>query len=905
MRKSITPKGFQLYDHPRAKKKGGGVAVICRSSLKCQEQKLPSMSSCEMLELLINARTDMLRLAVLYRPPSSSKTGMPVSTFLDEFQTYIDSRVTMSGKLIVLGDFNFHYEKSNQPDTKKLHDLIFSLNLKQHVSETTHIHGHQLDLVVSREDEISIQSIEVHPPTISDHSLISFEVKGKVGKSSKKIISFRKIDSIDLSEFKEDVAACSFVTSPAHDVVSLSKQYEEDLRRILDQHAPLVEKEVTDRNDSPWFTDDCKLRKNIKRKAERKFRKSKLAIDFHILTQAVIDYKESCFMAKTNYFQNKIQKCQGNQKDLFQIVNNLLHRNKDTRLPSYTDPATLANNFALFFKSKIDKIKKDFSESIPQDSHVDDIETLTELKEVSQKDVRKLIQETNNKCCHLDPIPTSLLKTSLDILLPSITLMINASITESKFPPTWKTATVTPLLKKPTADVEDMSNYRPVSNLAYMSKLAEKVVLQQIDNHLTTQSLHQPNQSAYRKNHSTETALVKIQNDILLEMDQKKCVLLVLLDMSAAFDTVDHSILLTRLKCDFGIANSASSLLQSYFTGRTQRVNVSNSLSDPVSLNCGMPQGSIIGPKGYPIYVSPIFNIASKHSINIHMYADDTQLYLSFYPTDWAVAKITMETCIHEIRDWLKCNHLKLNDKKTEVMIIGKEHWKSKIVGNLNLVIGDEEIQPSLCVKNLGAYLDAELTMQDQIRNVSKSCYASLHSIGRIRKYLDQESVQTLVHAFITCKVDNLNSLLPCVSDHSRSINKLQMILNSSARLIFKLKKFDSISDVLKELHWLPVEARIRYKVLLLTYKSLNGSGPSYLVDMLKFKNFRRSTRAANDCLILEKPKTNLVTVGDKSFSFYAVELWNSLPLELRSCSSIHSFKRNLKTFLFKQFYPQ
>jgi hypothetical protein len=482
--------------------------------------------------------------------------------------------------------------------------------------------------------------------------------------------------------------------------------------------------------------------------------------------------------------------------------------------------------------------------------------------------------------------------------------MINSSIVESEFPTTWKSAIVTPLLKKPTADPEDRTNYRPVSNLSYISKITEKTILQQIDDHLTSNSLHQPNQSAYRSNHSTETALVKIQNDVLLAMDSKQCVLLVLLDMSAAFDTVDHSILLNRLRNDFGITGSVNQWLSSYFTDRTQSVNVACSLSDPVTLSCGMPQGSVLGPKGYPVYVSPIFSIAQKHNVLIHMYADDTQLYLPFYPHDFSKAKSQMEACINEIRIWLKDNHLKLNDRKTEVMIICKDHLRIHLPDNTELEIGQEKIRPKQCVKNLGAFLDQEMNMQDQIKNICRSCYASLHSISRIRRYLDNDSVETLVHAFITCKIDNLNVLLSCSSDYVKSLSKLQMILNSAARMIFRLKKQDHISDVLIDLHWLPIEARIHYKILLLTYKALNDSGPSYLADLLQYRTFPRSTRAADDFLTLRKPNTRLSTVGDRSFCFQAAILWNSLPFELRSSQSVKSFKDNLKTYLFKQSYP-
>lgn len=263
-----------------------------------------------------------------------------------------------------------------------------------------------------------------------------------------------------------------------------------------------------------------------------------------------------------------------------------------------------------------------------------------------------------------------------------------------------------------------------------------------------------------------------------------------------------------------------------------------------------------------------------------------------------------MEVCINEIRDWLKCNHLKLNDQKTEVIILGKDHLRSEIEGNIFIQIGGEYIKPQICVKNLGVFIDRDMCMQEQVKNVCRSCYASIFSIGRIRKFLDEENVKILVHAFVTCKLDSLNALLFGVSDKSRSLGKLQMILNTSARLIFKLKKYDRISNVLMGLHWLPVEARIDYKILLLTFKALNGQGPQYLVDLLHFKQYRRSTRASSDHLTLEIPQTRLPSLGDRSFSFTSATLWNSLPFDIRASQSVSAFKSNLKTFLFKRSYP-
>ena len=232
---------------------------------------------------------------------------------------------------------------------------------------------------------------------------------------------------------------------------------------MLDKHAPPVTKQVTDRSQSPLFTEECKRLKTSKRLAEKRYQKHKLTVNLDLWRKALQDYKLCCTKAKSTYYQQKIAENSGNQKELFKVVNTLLHKKKDNRLPIFTDLSALANKFLEFFQTKIDNIRKSFSTvNTSQTPTTRNVSQLQQLSEVTCEEVLKFIQETNNKCCHLDPIPTTLLKSIVDCILPSLTRMVNASIRSSTFPTEWKTATVTPLIKKPDSDPEDMKNFRPV-----------------------------------------------------------------------------------------------------------------------------------------------------------------------------------------------------------------------------------------------------------------------------------------------------------------------------------------------------------------------------------------------------------------------------------------------------------
>ena len=224
-----------------------------------------------------------------------------------------------------------------------------------------------------------------------------------------------------------------------------------------------------------------------------------------------------------------------------------------------------------------------------------------------------------------------------------------------------------------------------------MSKLVERAVFDQIHAHLSEHDLYPLLQSAYRRGHSTETALRKIYNDILMAMNRQEVVLLVLLDLSAAFDTVEHSVLLSRLSTSFGIRGTALEWFVSYPSGRSQRVSLSGKCSESLQLNQGVPQGSCLGLLVFTLYASKLFEVVKRHLPSVHAYADDTQLYLAFKPgcasnTDDAIA--AMERCVNEIRAWMLCDKLKINDGKTEFVIIGTRRQLSKVHVD-SLAVGD------------------------------------------------------------------------------------------------------------------------------------------------------------------------------------------------------------------------
>lgn len=261
-----------------------------------------------------------------------------------------------------------------------------------------------------------------------------------------------------------------------------------------------------------------------------------------------------------------------------------------------------------------------------------------------------------------------------------ITAIINKSLSSGIVPPEFKRAIVTPILKKPTLDQNDLKNYRPVSNLSFLSKLLEKVVIQQTLKHLETNNLAEPFQSAYRKCHSTETALLKIMNDLLIAADRKECSLFTLLDLSTAFDTIDHEILLQRLEISFGFSGTVLNWFRSYVSGRYQTVSAAEKTSEPAPLSFGVPQGSVLGPLLFVIYTQPLGKLISNLGLSYHFYADDTQMYSSSCSPNCDLLISNTQTCVQAIKSWMDSNKLKLNQDKTEIMFIKSSNRVSSAI---------------------------------------------------------------------------------------------------------------------------------------------------------------------------------------------------------------------------------
>ena len=361
-----------------------------------------------------------------------------------------------------------------------------------------------------------------------------------------------------------------------------------------------------------------------------------------------------------------------------------------------------------------------------------------------------------------------------------------------------------------------------------------------------------------------------------------------------------HELLVGDLTA-IGIDGAVLEWFKDYLAGRHYQVSVRNAKSGSKPLSKGVPQGSVLGPTLFSIYTLELAWILYKYDINFQFYADDTQFY--FTMSNAADAQILINDIMRDISNWMHKKRLKLNESKTECLLIGTTHNLRRLNDINSILINGVCIPVSSEIKDLGVIIDENLSMHDQILSVVKSSNFQLKNIAQIKGYLDQDCLKMLVTNLVITRVDYCNSLYFKLPDYL--LKKLQNVLNRAARLVTGRTLLDRITPTLIELHWLPIKARIIFKICVLTYLALKTHNPRYLWRKLhKFILPENSaqTRHSQDPHRLEEPSANL-NIGTRAFAHSAPRLYNKLPNYIKDSETIAIFKKKLKTYLFNDCY--
>ena len=506
----------------------------------------------------------------------------------------------------------------------------------------------------------------------------------------------------------------------------------------------------------------------------------------------------------------------------------------------------------------------------------------------------------NNKSHPDNILPVWLVKEKVDVFAPIFRTIINKSFREGKYPSSLKLGTVRPVIKEKNSDTENYKNFRPVTNIPFLPKLIEKAANNQIQKYLKENDLYPPNQSAYREAHSCETAMFNIVNNIQKSVQEKKMVMLVLLDLSSAFDTIDQDILLFKLLHHFGIGGTVLEWLKTYLKGRSFCVRIRNVNGKRCLLIYGVPQGTVLGPLLFSLYIHDITAVATKHEVSIDLYADDSKWYLSFSPLyEKSEAIRKMQNCMSDLKFWMEDNFLKVNFDKTDVLFLGNPLFCNIFAGYLGCTIQGKDfvynLNSSLKKKSLGVYLDSALSMNKMVNDCVKDCYFQLKKLGGIKRLLDTDMKITMVQSYILSRLDFCNSLYCNIS--VTLLNKLHSLLNACIRFIYGCSRQErNLDTYYKQSHILPMKYRIMFKLCLIAFKILNNLSPVYLQNVICFKIpviGTRLLRSSLDFYQVELPRQR------DTNEYIMAEYWNALPINIRLLHDIDIFKRDLKTYFF------
>ena len=326
-------------------------------------------------------------------------------------------------------------------------------------------------------------------------------------------------------------------------------------------------------------------------------------------------------------------------------------------------------------------------------------------------------------------------------------------------------------------------------------------------------------------------------------MDNQRSTCLVLLDLSAAFNTLDHVTLLNHLEKRFKITGVVLKWIKSYLSDRSQAVVLKNEdgeivMSNKIRLSMGVPQGSVLGPLLFTLFTTPLGDICRHYNQEFHLYADDTQLYASFSASSDESRESCMlkiNSCLAEISKWMSMNLLKLNEDKSEIMFIATHQQLSKFLPHIgsSINLNGTEVKQSSSVQNLGYLMDSKFKNDPHINKICSTCFLYLQNIIKMRHVMDKKTAQVIVQTLVLLRIDYCNALMMRLAEYQ--INKLQRIQNMACRVICSVRKYESISNHLKDLHWLQVRERIAFKICILMFKCFRNTAPEYLTELIRF----------------------------------------------------------------------
>ena len=501
-------------------------------------------------------------------------------------------------------------------------------------------------------------------------------------------------------------------------------------------------------------------------------------------------------------------------------------------------------------------------------------------------EVTNIVLNFKNKLSFgFDNIPVSILKCSMFSIAEPLAAVINDSLSSGIFPDQLKIAKVCPIFK--SGDKSDFQNYRPISVLPSFSKVFVKVVHSRLLSSLQSNNVLCRNQFGFRKNHSTYMALIELYDKVSLAIDNNEFSIGIFIDLSKAFDTLDHRILLKKLE-HYGIRGMALKWFVSYLSNRSQCVSLNGVMSDLKPITHGVPQGSILGPLLFILYINDIVN-CSEHLFFV-LFADDTNLFFSHKDVLHLFNTVNRE--LGKLSDWFKVNKLSLNVKKTNYILFGRKYMT--LSETHNVLIDGLRIERVQCTKFLGVFIDEKLNWKKHIEHIASKISKGLGAMGRVRNIVPVKALLMLYHALIYPYLTYCNIVWG--STCTSSLSKLISLQNRAVRLITRSSFKSSCNPLYANNNFLKLNDIVKFQAAQFMFKIKHNLLPMSCMSFITVSNTERShnTRKVS-YFVFEGCRT---VAREGSISYYGPRLWDSLPRDIQESNGIAIFKRLLLIYL-------
>lgn len=884
--------GYRIVQCVTNNPRTGGVMALVRGDVKFKIKCIQCVENYVWLLSLEHFVSNIKYLfTVLYHPPQKENVK-----FVNFMENYFNEISVFDGLNVILGDFNYDLSKYSFYGEKIILSA-FCNGLSQVVNSPTRITNTSktlIDYIITNNKNIPFK---VHlTPKISDHCIISVLLE-RVNKEESSIsIKIRNNKNYDVNYLQNHLFSIEWNNS-VNDVNILAQSFVSSIENILNIMCPIKNYFYKNKYENKkWITAEILSRMN--------YRDILYVRAIHLEDENVWnEYKlvrnnvvNMIRLEKDNYFKQMIDNNKNNSRIMWKNLKMLLPE-KNHPVPSevnfngqiISDDLCIANSFNKYFISSIcdivSTIHKFPLNGVPVVLSFVNNE-FSVFQKVTMSEMKKVIKDLKTVSGGKSGINKKVLSDVCDLCGNRLLDILNVSLSSGVFPEYWKKSVVVPVPKVP--NTKESHQFRPINTVEIYEKVLELLVKKQLLNHCNINNILVPNQSGFRLNHSCETVIINICDTFVKCIDKGSFILAVFLDLKRAFETVNRNILLNKLY-NYGLRNTVFNWFKSYLSNRSQTVKFKDVTSDSLNVDYGVPQGTVLGPLLFLMYVNDIVN--SVKYCQMELFADDTMIYIS--GTDLKQMEVKLNSDLNTLFIWLCNNNLCINTEKTKYCLFGKKQKLNSVdTRNLNIEINNVKIVHVDQIKYLGVIFDSSLTFQPHAEYIMRKFSKKINFISRAGKNLSVHTKLLLYNSIAAPHLEFCSTILYNLPHFL--INKFQIIQNKALRTILNCNIYTPIATMLNVLCIMSVRQKIIFNVYLFIFKIKNKMLPTYLCNKIQiFKELHSyETRNCFDFIITDRCNSSQML---NSILYKGLLDFNKLPCDIKNCDNIQTFKHLLR----------